>query len=445
MKARALVILSLSALPGKAAAPAADRNTPSCTLEMEIGGVVAPGTFDYLSRGFARAAELDCRSVLLRINTPGGNLQTTRMIVERILSSPVPVLCLVGPPGGHAGSAGAIILMACHVAGAEPATNIGAATPVSGTGAEIAEDLRKKLVQDTESWVRGLAKLRGRNLEVAGKIVTEARALDAEDAAKLGVIDVVTGDVDPFLDFAEGRQVKMPGGATAVVRTGALMRYQPDLRHDLLQILTDPQFAYLLFMASLALLYFEFTHPGIVVPGVAGGIGLIVSLMAFHKLNVWWGGASLIVLGVVLLAAEAFVPSFGALGFGGIVAFAVGSVLLYDPSVTGSGLPLSLIAVTTGTVGALMLGLAFLAYKTRHRGRAIMDTALLERVGEIASLEAPSLRRGMVIIEGEYWKFSSERDVRVGDRVVVTAQKGLTLVVKPAPVDQQKTINNNKQ
>jgi len=180
---------------------------------------------------------------------------------------------------------------------------------------------------------------------------------------------------------------------------------------------------------------------------VAGGIGLIVSLMAFHKLNVWWGGASLIVLGVILLAAEAFVPSFGALGFGGIVAFAVGSVLLYDPSVTGGGLPFSLIAVTTGTVGALMLGLAFLAYRTRHRGRATMDKALLERVGEVASLEAPSLRRGMAMIEGEYWKFSSEKDVHVGDRVVVTAQKGLTLVVKPAPTGPRRPnggVNENE-
>jgi membrane-bound serine protease (ClpP class) len=401
-------------------------------MELKLEGTVSPGVLDYLERGFSRAKELSCTSILLHINTPGGSLQTTRVIVERILASPVPVLCLVSPAGGHAGSAGAIILMACHVAGAEPATNIGAATPIS-LGEALPEDLRNKLVQDTVSWVKGLALLRGRNVDYAEKVVTEAKALESGEAAKIGAIDTVAGDTNAFLDFAEGREVTMNGGAKVRVMTGALTAYEPDLRHDLLQLLTDPQFAYLLFMVSLGLLYFELTHPGFGLPGVAGGIGLILSLIAFQKLEVRWGGVLLIALGIGLLIAEAFLPTFGVIGVGGLIALAIGSIFLYDPATTGFTLPLSLIAVTVGSLGLILLSLATLAFRTWRRGRAKLETVLIGKIGEVASLESPSLRRGMVSVEGEFWRFACEKDVRVRDRVEVVAQEGFVLRVRPVP------------
>lgn len=407
------------------------RDIPSCTLEMTLEGVVAPGTLDYLRRGVQVAAEHNCRSILLNINTPGGNLQTTRLIVEEILSSPFPFLCLVGPPGGHAGSAGAIILLACHVAGAQPSTSIGAATPVSGTGETIPDDMRNKLIQDTQAWVKGLAQRYGRSHEFAEKIVTEALSLHGEEAFQKGAIDILAADKNQFLDQAEGRKVKMAGETDGTVSVGALMAFPPDTRHAFLQLITDPQFAYLLFMASLALLYFELTHPGTIVPGIAGGFGLITSLIAFHKLDVWWGGASLIALGLGLLLAEAFVPSFGALGVGGAVAVAVGSFLLYDPSVSGAVLPLWLIIITSGVLALLMIGLGLFVIRNRVHGKAIPEKAILDRVGEVVSLEAPSLRRGMVFIDGENWRFVSEKDLKPGDRVRVLDQDGLTLKVKP--------------
>lgn len=419
-----------SAAAALAGEPSLAREVPSCTLEMTLEGTVGPGLYDYIERGFDQAREQECRSILLHINTPGGSLETTRLIVSKILSSPVPVLCLVGPPGGHAGSAGAIILMSCHVAGAEPSTNIGAATPVAGQGAQLPDDLRKKIMEDTKSWVRGLAARRGRNLEFAEKIVTEARALEASEAAKIKAIDVVAFDTARFLDFAEGKVVRMAGDETQAVRIGVRTPFAPDLRHDFLQLVMDPELAYLIFMASLALLYFEITHPGTMVPGVVGGLGLIVSLMSFHKLEVFWGAALLIALGIGLLIAEAFVASFGILGIGGVVALAAGSFLLYDPTVVPGGLPTALILTVTGTLGALMMGLAFLALRTRRLGKAKSEAALFQKSAEVVSLDPPSRRRGMVRVDGELWRFVSRNDVKVGEYVFVEAQEGLTLHIR---------------
>ncbi len=400
---------------------------PSCTLQMKIEGAIGPGQLEYLERGLAKASEMKCRSVLLLINTPGGALATTRKMVERILASDIPVLCLVSPSGGHAGSAGAILLMACHVSGALPGTNIGAATPVLATGDELSKDARTKAIEDTVSWLKSLARLQGRSLEFAEKIVTEAKSYDATEAAALGAIDTVAPDVNAFLDFAEGRTVQMTGGRTLPVATGGLVEFEPNTRIRFFKFITDPQFAYLLFMGSLALLYFEFTHPGAIVPGVAGGIGLIVSLMAFHALDVWWGAVALIVLGIGFLVAEAFVPTFGALGIGGIISLTAGSLLLFEEG----GLPAALVYGVSILTGAMMLGLAYFAYRTRRRNRLTVDKSLVGQIGEVASLEAPSRRRGMVIVGGEYWRFACERDVVVGDKVEVIEQDGLTMRVKP--------------
>jgi membrane-bound serine protease (ClpP class) len=438
MKARGAVISGIifimaSILSFNGLARAAEpngRDVPLCTLEMRLTDTIGPAALDFVNRGFERARDRHCSSILMLINTPGGSLQTTRLIVEKILASEIPVLCLVSPEGGHAGSAGAIILQACHVAGAEMATNLGAATPVT-FGASMPEDIKAKIMQDTVSWVRGLARLRGRNLEFAEKIVTEARAVDASDAAKIGAIDVVVEDVKHFLNFSEGRLVTMRGGEKQSVRTGVLIAMDSDMRNEVLRLITDPEFAYLLFMISLGLLYFEITHPGVYAPGVAGGLGLIISLIAFHKLEVWWGAVLLIVSGLGLMIAEAFVPSFGALGIGGVIALAVGSVLLFDPNSVGGGLPLSLIVTTVGALGGITFLLAFVAFRTRrrNRGKASLETVLIGRSATVVSLEAPSRRRGMVSVEGEFWRFVSEQDVQVGDVVTVVEQEQLHVKV----------------
>lgn len=412
------------------------KESPSCTLELKINGAIGPGTLDYLNSGFNEAETRQCRSVLLLINSPGGALATTRIIVEKILNSKIPILCLVSPSGGHAGSAGAIILLACHVSGAEPGTNIGAATPIDGSGAKMNDDLRAKLIQDTVSWVVSLAKLRNRNVEMAEKIVTVAKALDAETAEKQKLIDFVSPDARRFLDKAEGRKVMMAGTQEANVATGALTSFAPPLRAKFLQFIGNPELAYLIFMASIALLYFEITHAGAIAPGIVGGIGLILSLVAFHHLDVWWGGALLIALGLGLLIAESFVPAYGSLGIGGIVAFAVGSLFLYEHT-PGSPRALSytLVLGTSTLLGSVMMGLGILAFRTRQLGPAQVEMTLIGKHGEVANFDSSDLlknRTGMVSVAGEFWHFKSDVDLQPAQTVEVVAQEGLTLIVKPA-------------
>lgn len=401
---------------------------PSCTLRVPIEGAITPSTVDFFARAQAEAKKQNCVSILLTINTPGGALSSARSLVEKILASDIPVLCLVSPSGGHAGSAGALILLACHVNGALPATNIGAATPIAGGGAVLSDDLRQKIIQDTVSWAKGLARLRQRNMEFAETIITEARAVDATEAAKLGAIDVLAEDVNRFLDFAHTRTVTMDGGQTQLAQTGALIDFVPDLRTRVLQVLTDPELAYLIFMLSLGLVYFEITHPGTMAPGVVGGIGLLISLVAFQSLDVWWGGVGLIGLGLAMLALEAFLPSFGALGVGGILALGAGSLLLYEPG--SPGLSIWLVGVVTFLLGSGMLALAVLAFRTKKLSRKNPGHDFTGRVGEVMSLEAPSLRRGMMSVEGEIWSFRCAEDVRLGEFVEILKQENMQLIVR---------------
>lgn len=419
------VLMWLFGLSALAQEPPSDKCTVAVTIREGIGAA----TLDYFARAEAYAAEKKCSSILVRMNTPGGNLQSTRLIVEQILASPIPYLCLISPSGGHAGSAGAIILMACHVNGGLTATNIGAATPILGNGGETPKDLRNKLVNDTVSWLEGIVALRGRSLEFAKEIVTEAKAVSAEEAKKLKALDVVASNEREFLEGASGRTVIVGEKKETTVEVGPLVEFTPDLRYQILNFTADPEIAYLIFMGSIALLYAEITHPGLVAPGVIGGIGLILSLVAFHKLEVFWGGLALIILGMIFLVAEVFVTSFGVLGVGGMISFVVGSVLLFDKDVTGYALPWGLIGGVALIFAALVLGLGGLAFKTLRRGQRGTDFDLKNRNIRVVSVESDG-RSGQVEILGELWKFTSDQEIKLADPVEVLGREGLTLNIR---------------
>ena len=403
----------------------------TCTLQIEVVGAIGPATLDLFQRGLARAQDNKCSSLLALINTPGGSLQSTRLIVEEILNSPIPVLCLVHPSGGHAGSAGAIILQACHVSGAVEATNIGAATPIASTGQEIPEDLRKKLLNDTRSWLEGLTKLRKRSEKFGQDIILEAKAVSARDALKLGAIDFVGRQKQEFLTFAHGRKTQIkdqPVESPVVV--GPLEIWEPDLRHRLVAFLTDPQTAYMMFMGSLALLYYEITHPGLLVPGVIGAAGLIISLVSLHRLDVTWGGLLLLLLGVVLMIAEAFVAGFGVLGIGGVICFVVGSLMLFDPARTGVELPIALIAPTSIGLGAIMFLVAYMAFNTRKVQKRGSFDDMIGLEGKAVVIDPQDAREGQLEVAGETWHFRCQEEVQVGEHLKVVDHKGLTVEVE---------------
>lgn len=408
----------------------------NCVYEIPVQGAITAATLDFIERGERQAEIKGCEALLLEINTPGGSLETTRRIVERILASPRPVLCLVAPAGGHAGSAGALILQACHVAGAVRATNLGAATPILGNGQVLSDDLRKKMVEDTRSFSAGLAKLRGRSVEFAEKIVTEAQSLDAEAALRAGGLDLVVASREEFLQRSQGRSVAMPNDQKLVLQDLSPLpveRLQKDLREKALSLFADPELAYLLFLAALGLLYFEITHPGATVPGVAGAVLLIISLVAFHKLDVVWGGVGLIGLGVGFLIAEAFIPSFGALGVGGIIAIGIGSVFLFDPASGGLQLSPWLSLGVPAVFGITLLAFGYFVFAPvrRRRGSLAEDdfTGMTVQINEVKSGGGIASRQGSVELRGEIWQVECDSILAIGDAVKVVGREGLKLKV----------------
>jgi membrane-bound serine protease (ClpP class) len=400
-----------------------------CTAEVDVTDTIGPATLDLLQRAEGFAERENCSSILLLINTPGGSLDSTRKIVEMILNSKYPYLCLVSPSGGHAGSAGAIILQACHVNGGVQGTNLGAATPVT-MGGEMPEDIRKKVMNDTRSWLESLTKLRGRSEKFGQDIILDAKAVTAEEAHRLKAIDFVGPGKLEFLKFAGNRKVKMAGGLEAKVEAGDTKTFVHDTRYKALALLTDPQLAYMILLGSLGLLYFEITHPGTMIAGVVGSIGLVVALVALHKLEVEWGGLALILLGVAMLIAEMFVPAFGILGIGGIAAFIFGSIFLFDPVKTGGyQLPLTLILPVALFMAAVFLGVGLLFLKTRKVQKKGGFEDLLGLKARVVRVENNAGLAGAVELRGEIWSFQSKVPLNVSDEVFVNGYSGLILKV----------------
>ncbi len=395
------------------------KETPDgkCTTELVVKDVISSATLDSIKKALKITQKKGCSSLLLLVNTPGGLLLSTRKIVELILDSPVPVLCLVYPSGAHAGSAGAIILQACHVNGAVQATNIGAATPILGTGGKASEDLRKKMINDTTSWLDSLTGLRKRNEQFGRDIIKEAKSVKGKEGYQIGAIDFYGSSKEGFLKFAHGKKVLLANNITSFVQIGTLEPIPLGVRHHLVSFVTDPEIAYLMFTGSLLLLYFELTHPGMVVPGVIGVLGLVLSLTGMHKLNFEWGGLILILIGIIFMVLEAFTAvGFGFLGLGGAVSFIVGSFFLFDPNQTGGvTLPYSTIFFTSSFFILISLGIAYLAF-TSLRQRKNDEASWIGSTAKVVKVDAEG---GLLEIQGELWKFRSQDKLKKDDSVKI--------------------------
>jgi len=450
----ALIASCLLSVCGAAAAGTAVR--------LELKGAIGPATRDYVLNGIEYAQETAANIVIIEMDTPGGLDSAMRDIIKGILGSSVPVVTYVSPSGSRAASAGTYILYASHVAAMAPATNLGAATPVQIGGgapsppipgeeqdkdsdqtaqeedADAPEDdtpelsgtaMERKTVHDAAAYIRGLAELRGRNAEWAERAVREAVSLTAEAALEENVIDVVAVDVAELMEAIDGLSVTV-GNETVEISTENLVVeiYEPDWRTRFLMVITDPNIAYLLMLAGAYGLLLEGYNPGAFVPGIVGAICLLLALFAFQVLPVNYAGLALIALGVALMVAEAFAPSFGVLGLGGIVAFVFGSVILMDTDVPGFAISRLLIGTVAAVGGTLLLALMLFLVRS-HRRPVVSGTESM--LGEMAEALETFTATGTVFVQGERWKATTLRPVMKGQAVQVTGIEGLVLRVEP--------------
>ncbi|HET6619590.1 MAG TPA: nodulation protein NfeD [Dongiaceae bacterium] len=421
-------------------------------LIVDIEGPIGPAIADHVERQLAGLDPAHVGLVILRLDTPGGLDIAMRKIIRAELASRVPVVAYVAPSGARAASAGTYIMYAASIAAMAPGTNLGAATPIviggmpeMPGGEPNAPDQDKdakgqkeapgegnvetrKMVNDAVAYIRSLAQLHGRNADWAESAVRGAASLPAEEALKLGVIDLVAPTVDELLKKIDGREAIVAGGRQKLATSDLVPIQVPiDWRTRLLTVITNPNIAYILMLIGIYGLIFELSNPGSILPGVLGGICLLLALFALSVLPIDYAGIALVLLGIALMASEVFITSFGILGLGGVVAFVIGSIIMFEPGSTNFGLSISVIVASTAvSAGFLVLALSMLV---RSRRRVVV-TGGAALIGATGSVVKWSGGEGRVRLAGEIWRARAGAALHPGDRVTVRDRDGLTLLVE---------------
>jgi len=425
------------ALPARGEAPR--------VVVLVIDGMINPATAEFFSRGLSQAQAQNASLVVLELDTPGGLDTSMRQMIKEILNSTVPVATWVGPSGARAASAGTYILYASHIAAMAPASNLGAATPIalgtqgpdpSGPAPASKHDapgpvdtLHEKAVNDAAAFLRSLAQLRGRNADFAEQAVRHARSMSAQEALRTGVVDLIASDVDDLLRQLDGRSIALGASSTQLALAGALVQtVQPDWRTGVLAVLSNPTVALALMMLGIYGLFVEVVHPGMALPGVAGGICLLLALYALHMLPVNWAGVGLILLGAALMIAEVFLPTFGVVGVGGIVALLVGGMMLVSGD-ADAAIPFPFLLGMAVVSAAVIFGFGTFAMRARRRPIVSGSEGLIGAAGIVTWVDEQG---ALAQVQGASWKVRSREPLAAGTAVRVERVDGLTLEVSAA-------------
>jgi membrane-bound serine protease (ClpP class) len=395
-----------------------------------IDGTINPAVADFIHESIARAKATEARALIIQLDTPGGLVESTRAIVKDMLATPVPIIVYVGPSGARAGSAGVFITLAAHVAAMAPATNIGAAHPVAGSGEEVKGAMGEKILNDMAAFSEAIAQKRGRNTEWAIDAVRKSVSITETEALKKKVIDLVAQDINDLLQRSGGRTVDVGGNKQdLVLKNVRVVRYEMNLKQTILNSIAHPNIAYLLLMAGILGLYMEFAHPGVIFPGVAGAICLLLAFASLQLLPINYTGLALVILGIGLLIGEAFYPSFGVLGIGGMISLTLGSLLLFDTPISDFGVDRTIVFTAVGTLGSFVLAVSYLVFRSQKEKVTLGIEGLMGETGVVREKLSPT---GRIFVHGEIWKAQADDEIDVGERVEVVSVDGMVLKVRRA-------------
>ncbi len=394
-----------------------------------VDSAITPAVAKYITKSIEESYSARSQGLIILLDTPGGLDLAMRDIIKEILSSSIPVIVFVHPSGARAASAGVMITMAAHVAAMTPGTNIGAAHPVAiGFGGKMDETMAKKVENDAVAYAVGIAEKKGRNAGWAEEAVRKSVSITAEEALRLNVIDIVANTTAELLEKMDGKTVALRSGEVVLKSRGALINEKTmGLRERILATLSDPNIAYLLLMIGLAGLYFEFAHPGAILPGVVGGISLILSFFAMQTLPVNYAGILLIIFGIILFIAEVKIVSHGMLTVAGIICLILGSIMLFESPIPALRVSLRVMIPTIVIVSLFFVAVISLAVKAQMRKPA---TGMEGMIGKEGTAITAVFADGKVFIKGEVWNASSTDEIEEGDPVRVTGVKGLNLTVE---------------